>query len=65
MSASAGYWQIQVDNESSELLVFKTPFGRFKFDRLLFGVFLQAKPLVKGFPGSLKILSVWLTSKTT
>ena len=27
LDASAGYWQIQVDDESSELLVFNTPFG--------------------------------------
>ena len=38
LDASAGYWQIQVDDESSELLVFNTPFGRFKFDRLHFGI---------------------------
>ena len=39
LDASAGYyWQIQVDDESSELLVFNTPFGRFKFDRLPFGI---------------------------
>ena len=38
LDASAGYWQIQVDDESSELLVFNTPFSRFKFDRLPFGI---------------------------
>ena len=36
--ASAGYWQIQIDDESSELLVFDTPFGRSKFDWLPFGI---------------------------
>ena len=38
LDASAGYWQIHVDDESSELLVFNTPFGRFKVDRLPFGI---------------------------
>ena len=38
LDASAGYWQIQVDDESSELLVFNTPFSRFKFDQLPFGI---------------------------
>ena len=38
VNASAGYWQMKVDEQSSKLLVFNTPFGRFKFDHLPFGV---------------------------
>ena len=38
LDASAGYWQIQVDDESSELLVLNTPFCQFKFDQLHFGI---------------------------
>ena len=30
-------WQIKLDESSSKLLTFQTPFGRFKFDRLAFG----------------------------
>ena len=32
------YWQIRIDEESSKLLNFITPFGRFKFKRLPFGI---------------------------
>ena len=33
-----GYWQICADKESSKLFTFNSPFGRYKFNRLLFGV---------------------------
>ena len=38
LDASAGYWQVKIDETSSDLLAFNTPFGRFKFKRLPFGV---------------------------
>jgi hypothetical protein len=38
LDASSGYWQIKLDKPSSELLTFQTPFGRYKFNRLTFGV---------------------------
>ena len=38
LDASSGYWQIKVDEESSKLLTFATPFGRFKYKRLPFGI---------------------------
>ena len=38
LDASQGYWHIQVDEESSRLLTFATPFGRYRFKRLLFGI---------------------------
>ena len=38
LDASPGYWQIKLDELSSKLLTFQTPFGRFKFNRLAFGV---------------------------
>ena len=37
LDASNGYWQIRVDEESSNLLAFSTPIGRFKFTRFPFG----------------------------
>ena len=33
-----GYWQIQLDEESSLLCTFNTPFGRYKFTRMPFGI---------------------------
>lgn len=33
-----GFWQIKIDKESSDLCTFNTPFGRWKFLRLPFGI---------------------------
>lgn len=33
-----GFWQIVLDKESSDLCTFNTPFGRYKFNRLPFGI---------------------------
>ena len=38
LDASSGFWQIKVDEDSSKLLAFSTPFGRYKFLRLPFGI---------------------------
>ena len=35
---SNGYWRIKVDDESSKLLTFATPFGRYRFKRFTFGI---------------------------
>ena len=36
LDANCGYWQIPLDEESSKLTTFNTPFGRFRFLRLPF-----------------------------
>ena len=33
-----GYWQIQLDEASSRLCTFSTPFGRYRFTRMPFGI---------------------------
>ena len=33
-----GYWQIELDTESSLLCTFATPFGRYRFTRMPFGI---------------------------
>ena len=38
LDACSGYWQLQVDDESSKLLTFNTPWGRYRFTRLPFGI---------------------------
>ena len=43
LDASSGYWQIKVDEESSKLLCFNTPFGRYKFKRLPFGIHIASE----------------------
>lgn len=38
LDASNAFWQIEVDEESSKLLTFNSPCGRFKFTRLPYGI---------------------------
>ena len=60
--ASSGYWQIALDKESSNLLAFNTPFGRYKFKRLPFGVHCASEvfdkrivEIIDGLPGCTQI----------
>lgn len=38
LDANHGFWQIQLDEETSHLCTFNTPFGRYRFKRLPFGI---------------------------
>lgn len=38
LDATKGFWQLCLDEESSKLTTFWTPFGRYKFKRLPFGI---------------------------
>lgn len=38
IDCSNGFWQIELDDKSAELTTFMTPFGRYKFNRLAFGL---------------------------
>ena len=38
LDAQSGYWQIRLDENSSYLTTFNTPFGRYRFKRLPFGI---------------------------
>ena len=38
LDASQCFNQVKIDTESSNLLTFNTPFGRYKYTRLAFGV---------------------------
>ena len=38
VDCSNGYWQVKLDDESSLLTTFNTPFGRFKWKRMPFGI---------------------------
>ena len=38
LDASSGYWQIKVDEQSSNLLPFGTPSGRYRFKSLPYGI---------------------------
>nr|XP_054768172.1 uncharacterized protein K02A2.6-like [Lytechinus pictus] len=38
LDANCGYWQLQLDEASSDLCTFNTPFGRYKYIRMPFGI---------------------------
>jgi hypothetical protein len=38
LDATSGYWQMNLNEESSKLCTFNTPFGRYRFTRLPFGI---------------------------
>ena len=38
LDASNAYWQIELDEESSKLLTFNSPFGRYQFLRMSYGI---------------------------
>ena len=38
LDARSGYWAIELDEESSQLTAFNSPFGRYRFRRLPFGI---------------------------
>ena len=38
LDASSGFWQIELSPDLSKLTTFITPFGRYKFNRLPFGI---------------------------
>lgn len=38
-----GYWQCELDDESSRLTTFQTPFGRYKWNRLPFGLAVSSE----------------------
>ena len=38
LDANSGFWQIELAPESAKLTTFITPYGRYKFNRLPFGI---------------------------
>ena len=60
LDASNGYWQIKIETESSKLLTFATPFGRFCFKRLPYGILSASEifqanisEIIEGFEGAI------------
>ena len=75
LDASNGYWQIPVDNESSDLLTFATTFGRYKFKRMPYGIHsaselfqLEISKIIEGISGvanSQNDIIIWADTKET
>ena len=73
LDASQGYWHIKVDEESSRLITFATPFGRYRFKRLPFGIHsaseifqVEIANLIAGIQGTANLqddIIVWGNSK--
>lgn len=38
LDLSKGFWQMELDKNSSDLTTFMTPFGRYRFNRVPFGI---------------------------
>ena len=72
LDANAGFWQIKLSQESSPLTTFITSYGRFRFNRLPFGIisapeFLQKQmsKILNGLPGVLCMIDNVLVHGTT
>ncbi|GBL76715.1 Retrovirus-related Pol polyprotein from transposon 17.6 [Araneus ventricosus] len=60
LDANSGFWQIPLDKKSSYLTTFITPFGRFRFQRLPFGISSapehfqrRMSQMLEGIPGTI------------
>ena len=54
LDASNSFWQIRLDEPSSRLTTFNTPFGRYKFQRVPFGISSASEVFQKVFSGILE-----------
>ncbi|XP_038071222.1 uncharacterized protein K02A2.6-like [Patiria miniata] len=65
LDASQGFWQLQLDDKSSRLCTFNTPFGRFRYTRLPFGISSAPEVYHKLFTKSSSQSMVSVPSLTT
>ena len=59
LDTSQEYWHIKVDEGSSKLLTFATPFGGYRFKRLPFGIHSASE--IEGTANSQDDIIVWET----
>ena len=74
LDASNAYWQMKIDEESSKLLVFNTPFGRYRFLRMAYGIHSASElcqsgiaSIIVGLPGTMNSqddIIIWGKSKS-
>lgn len=72
LDARSGYWQLKLDEPSSFLTTFNTPFGRYRFNRLPFGLncaqdIFQRKmdELIEGLNGVTTLIDDTVVTGTT
>ena len=72
LDAKSGFWQIRLDKQSSKRTTFATPFGRFRFLRMPFGintaseVFQQVmERLFEGYPCAIIVDDILIWGNTT
>ena len=73
LDASNAYWQMKVDEESSSLLTFNTPYGRYRFLRMPYGIHsaselcqTQISRIIENIPGtsnSQDDIIIWASTK--
>ena len=61
IDARNGYWHVQLDDESSKLTTFDTPYGRYRWKRLPFGVSVASEIFQKRLNQALDRLDGLLT----
>ena len=65
LDASNAYWQIELDKESSNLLTFNSPFGRYQFLRMPYGIHSASDVCQQKIAQIINELMVQLTLKMT
>ena len=63
LDAGNGYWDIEVDEESSYLLTFGTAFGRYKFKRMPYGIHSVSEVLQKEISKISSGINGWANSQ--
>ena len=64
LDLEAGYWHVKLDEESSYLTAFTTPFGRYRWLRMPFGINPAAEIFKRRLHQALEDLEVLLVLQT-
>lgn len=62
LDAKSGFWQLKLNPSSSQLCTFATPFGRYRFKRLPFGIKSATEVYHRTIHGNPGLTPAWTTS---
>ena len=65
LDANSGLWQLPLDEASQRLTTFITPFGRYCFNRLPFGITSALEVFQRAMPHILEGYAIWMTLSFT